>query len=97
MVDSNDILEYLRQNKPQLFQEYHLVKIGLLGSFARDENGALSNIDLRVEFGTPNLYAIKWNLKKEVQSKFNRPVDICRGKYIKPIFRKQIISETKYV
>jgi predicted nucleotidyltransferase len=37
------------------------------------------------------------NLKNEIQTKFNVPVDICREKYIKSVFRDQITTETKYV
>jgi predicted nucleotidyltransferase len=51
-----------------------------------------------VEFedNTPDLYIIKQKIKEEIQSKFNLSVDICREKYIKPIFKKQILSEAKY-
>ncbi len=53
---------------------------------------------LIVEFkkNTSDLYSIKQELKKEIQDKFNIPVDICREKYIKPIFKQQILSEAKY-
>jgi predicted nucleotidyltransferase len=35
-------------------------------------------------------------LKDEIQSRFNLPVDICREKYIKPVFKNQILSDAKY-
>ncbi len=98
MIDSNKILFYLTSNKNRLEKEYHLVKIGVFGSIARGEQNELSDIDLIVEFenNTPDLYSIKQRLKNEIQSKFNLPVDICREKYIKPVFRQQILSEAKY-
>lgn len=98
MIDSDKILYYLTSNKDRLESEYHLVKIGLLGSIARGEQNEKSDIDLIVEFkdNTPDLYSIKQKLKNEIQAKFNLPVDICREKYIKPIFRQQILSEAKY-
>ncbi len=98
MIDSNKILFYLTSNKNRLEKEYHLVKIGIFGSIARGEQNELSDIDLIVEFenNTPDLYSIKQRLKNEIQSKFNLPVDICREKYIKPVFRQQILSEAKY-
>jgi predicted nucleotidyltransferase len=99
MIDSRQILDYLLLNKDRLKKEYHLVRIGIFGSVARDEQIENSDIDLIVEFedNTPDLYSIKQRLKKELQVKFNIPVDICREKYIKPIFRDQILSEAKYV
>jgi predicted nucleotidyltransferase len=55
-------------------------------------------VDLIVEFeeGTSDLFTIKQKLKAEIQTKFNVPIDICREKYIKPIFKELILSEVKY-
>ncbi|MFC0878849.1 nucleotidyltransferase family protein [Saccharicrinis sp. FJH2] len=99
MIDSNQILYYLATNKSRLEKEYHLIKIGIFGSIARGDQNENSDIDLIVEFkdNTPDLYTIKQQLKTEIQSKFNLPVDICREKYIKPIFKNQILTEVKYV
>ena len=99
MIDSKQILNYLVLNKDRYQEEYHLKKIGIFGSLARAEQTEDSDIDLIVEFeeNTPDLYSLKQRLKDEIQEKFNVPVDICREKYIKPIFREQILSEAKYV
>jgi hypothetical protein len=99
MIDKKQILAYLSLNKSRFKKDYHLVKIGVFGSIARGEQNNKSDIDLIVEFedNTPDLYSIKQKLRNEIQSKFNLSVDICREKYIKPIFRNQILSEVKYV
>ena len=99
MSDSNNILSYLKDNKDRLLNDYHLTKIGLFGSMARGEQNDTSDIDLAIEFepNTPDLYSLKLKLKEEIQSKFDRQVDICRLKYIKPIFKSQIQAEIKYV
>lgn len=99
MIDLSQILLYLASNKARFEKEYHLRKIGVFGSIARGEQNAQSDIDLIVEFedNTPDLYSIKQLLKNEIQSKFNRQVDICREKYLNPIFRNQILAEAKYV
>jgi len=99
MIDSNNILSYLKDNKGRLVNDYHLTKIGLFGSMARGEQNDSSDIDLAIEFepNTPDLYALKLRLKEEIQTRFDRQVDICRIKYIKPIFKNQIQSEIKYV
>ena len=98
MIDSSKILFYLTSNKKRLEKEYHLIKIGIFGSIARGEQNEQSDIDLIVEFenNTPDLFSIKQQLKNEIQLQFHLPVDICREKYIKPIFRQRILSETKY-
>lgn len=99
MLDAAIILDYLRKNKVRFFQKYQLTQIGIFGSIARGEQTENSDIDIIIEFepNTSDLYSLKLNLRNEIQSKFNRPVDICRLKYIKPIFRSQIESEIRYV
>jgi hypothetical protein len=76
-----------------------VISIGLFGSYARNEQIESSDIDLILEFenNTQDLYLLKYNLKEELQAQFNKPVDICREKYIKPIFLKDILSQTVYV
>jgi predicted nucleotidyltransferase len=99
MIELSQILFYLASNKTRFEKEYHLKKIGVFGSIARGEQNVQSDIDLIVEFedNTPDLYSLKQLLKNEVQSRFNRHVDICREKYLNPIFRNQILAEAKYV
>jgi len=84
----------------------HLINIGGGGQvFALKSATALildrckSDIDIIVEFEpeTKDLYTLKNNLRREIQTQFNTKVDVCRLKYIKPVFQKQIQSEVKYV
>jgi hypothetical protein len=98
MVDSKQILIYLSSNKDRFKRDYHLIRIGVFGSVARGDQIENSDIDLVVEFeeNTPDLYTIKQRLRDEIQSKFNTTVDICREKYIKPVFKKLVLSEVKY-
>ena len=99
MVTQNQIIHYLSTNKQSISRKYRLKKLGIFGSYARNEQTPASDLDLIVEFedNTPDLYDVKDYLQKEIQSVFDVPVDICREKYIKPIFRQQILSEAIYV
>ncbi len=66
--------------------------MGIFGSYARNEQTPASDLDLMVEFedNTPNLTDIKEFLRNEMQTVFHIPVDICREKYIKPLFRQYL-------
>lgn len=99
MIEQSNIFGYLKANKERLMREYHLTRIGLFGWFSREDYHLASDIDLVVEFEpeTQDLYLLKQNLRKEIQHIFDRPVDICRLKYIKPIFRSQIQQDVQYV
>jgi len=98
MIDSITILNYLRSNKERLKNDYHITQIGLFGSIVRGEQNEKSDIDLVIEFepDTSDLFSLKLKLKNESQNTFNRSVDLCRLKYINPIFKDQIQSEVKY-
>jgi len=99
VVDKSQILQYLSANKINISRKYHLKKLGIFGSFARGEQTQNSDLDLLVEFedNTPDLTEKKELIRNEIQSVFQINVDICTEKYIKPIFRQQILSEAIYV
>ncbi len=99
MIKRDEILSFLRGRKEELFSDYQLVRIGLFGSFARDEGTEDSDIDLLVEFqpNTENLSEKKSKIKMLVAKKFDREVDLCREKYIKPYFKSQILQSVIYV
>jgi predicted nucleotidyltransferase len=99
MLSKEDILSFLEEKKEELFSEYQLIKIGLFGSFAKDEGTGDSDIDLIVEFqpNTENLAEKKSRIKALVRKQFNREVDLCREKYIKPYFKSQILQSAIYV
>ncbi|WP_158858073.1 nucleotidyltransferase family protein [Lunatibacter salilacus] len=99
MINSSEILSFLKENKALLFDECQLVSIGLFGSFSRNEGTENSDIDLIVEFqpNTENLSEKKSKIKDLVARRFDRDVDLCREKYIKPYFRNQIIQSAIYV
>ena len=99
MVSRKEILDFLSEQKDHFRDQYHIVKIGLFGSYARNEQTMLSDIDLVVEFeeNTQNLYDLKRALKEYIREKLNIEVDIAREKYLKPRYKKSILKETYYV
>ena len=99
MTSKGEILDFLARNKDHFRDRYRIIKIGLFGSYARDEQAENSDIDLIVEFenNTPNLYDLKNDLRLYIKENLNLNVDIAREKYIKPIYRKSILKEAIYV
>ncbi len=95
----DDILRFLKENKPHMRDAYHVTRIGLFGSFARSTPTEKSDIDLIVEFedNTPNLYDLKNEFRQYIMKHLDRDVDICREKYIKPYAREVILREAIYV
>jgi hypothetical protein len=94
----DQILNFLSQNKILLRNKYHIVRIGLFGSYARGEQNLDSDIDLLVEFedNTQELYDLKLQIKDFFKSSLGIEVDICREKYIKARIKSAILNETVY-
>ena len=98
MKTRDQVLTFLSQNKKLFRDDFHIIRIGLFGSYARGDQNDGSDIDLLVEFeeGTENLYDLKLQLKEFIRLKLGMEVDICREKYIKSRMRSSILKETVY-
>lgn len=98
MKSRDQILAFLKQNKSLLRERYHIIRIGLFGSYARGDQNINSDIDLLVEFeeNTQDLYDLKLQIKEFFQDRLGIEIDICREKYIKPRIKKSILKETVY-
>ena len=98
MTTRDQILSFIAQNKNLFREKFHIVRIGLFGSYARGDQKVDSDIDLLVEFeeNTQDLFELKSQLKDFFKDKFEINVDICREKYIKPRIKKTILKETVY-
>jgi len=94
-----DILSYLSEHKEEFFHKFDLEKLGLFGSFERGEERKESDIDIIIELKreTRDVYRKKQALKYELESYFQRKVDIAREKYLRPLARKSILKEVTFV
>jgi len=97
MLTREDILTVLRDNKGHFAEKYGVTKLGLFGSFARNEATEQSDVD--VCFDTANAEPfIATHLKAEIEAMFHRPVDIVQPHpYLRPLFRKRLEREVIYV
>ena len=94
-----DIVAYIDSHRDHLRSRFHIRKIALIGSFARDEQTAESDVDLLLDLeeGTADIYRLKRELKNELERQFGRPVELASERYLKPYYRKEILQEAIYV
>lgn len=99
MKTQDEILNFLRHNREHLSDHYHVTKIALFGSFARNQQSENSDVDLLFEFeeGTQNIYDLKDALKSFLSAAFERNVDLAREKYLKPYAKQEILKDALYV
>ena len=99
MDTKDEILDFLKQNRKLLKDRFHITKIGLFGSFARDEQNEESDVDIiiDIESDIKNIYDLKHSLKGYLSNAFGRKVDIAREKYITSYAKKYITKDILYV
>ncbi|OHE10065.1 MAG: hypothetical protein A2513_08180 [Sulfurimonas sp. RIFOXYD12_FULL_33_39] len=95
-LDKTNILNYLKEHYCEFKDKYHVEKIGLFGSFARDEANEDSDIDIFVKM-QPSLFDMV-AIKEQIEKDLHKKVDIIREhKNIKPFFLKMIQKDLIYV
>ena len=99
MTQKKDIIDYLERNKALFYKQFSVVKIGVFGSYARDEQTDNSDIDIIIDMpkGTENIFEKRMKLKETISNHFSMPVDVCHERAIKPFFRDLILKDVIYV
>ena len=96
MLTREEILQFLRDNKDRFAEQYGVTKIGLFGSFARDEATEESDVDVCVEM--PPTYDGMCRLRDEIMDRSLREVDLVRVRHgMNAILRKFIDRDAVYV
>ena len=96
MVQRDQILDFLKQNKKDLEIRFSVVRIGLFGSFLRGSANEKSDVDILVELGVPT-FDHCMDLKFLLEDRLGRPVDLVLADSLKPRRKHVITSEVAYV
>lgn len=91
----DQIKRILKEQKPLLFEKYHVSKIGVFGSVARNEQTEVSDIDILVEFSKPVGFEF-FDLQDYLQTLFDKPVDLVTVNALKPQIKEEILSEVQF-
>lgn len=85
----------LKQQKTFLKEQYYVNKIGVFGSYAREEQTDESDIDILVEFNRPVGFEFI-ELKYHLESVFNKQVDLVTINGLKPSMKEDILNEVLF-
>ena len=97
MKTKEEYLDILRKYLDLKSKVYGIVKIGIFGSVARNEQTEDSDVDVCVEMQKPDMFSLV-HIKEDLQHLFGRPVDIVRLRdNMNPMLSKQIQRDGIYV
>jgi predicted nucleotidyltransferase len=97
-LTKNDIIENLKEKEKLLREKFHVKRIGIFGSFARNENSDKSDIDFLVEFDIPleSYIQNRLNLIEYLEKLFGRKIDLANPNSLKPLYKNTILNQALY-
>ncbi len=96
-MKQKDVLRILARFRDLKQAEFGIVRIGVFGSVAREENTDASDVDVVVELGRPDLLALV-GIKQELEEMLHQPVDVVRYRAgMNAHLKQRIEQEAVYV
>ena len=96
-MSREEIIQFLRENKADLEVRFGVITLGLVGSYARDEGTADSDIDLIVEIRSENKFRSFFGLLHFLQDSLPARIDLATESSLKPLVRESVMKDIHYV
>lgn len=93
MSDRDTILASLRRASPTLRERYPIRSLALFGSFARNDAGEASDLDILVEFSQPVSLSAFLALEDELKALTGRDVDLVSRDALKPHIGRSVARD----
>ncbi len=94
-MNKNILLNYLKEHFQEFHKDYNVEKIGIFGSYARDEANENSDIDIFVQMHPKLLDMVA--IKQYIEKDLNLKVDIIRLRdKMNPYLKKRILRDGIY-
>lgn len=97
MVYLKECKSKLSEFKSQFGDKFGIIRLGIFGSVAREENNEDSDIDIVVEVKKPSL-TIMYELEQSLKALFGCDVDLVRYRQsLRPLFKSNIQKDVVFV
>jgi uncharacterized protein len=94
-MDKAFVLNFLRTHKGELAHRYGVEKIGLFGSYAKDEQHEGSDIDLAILSSNKDFF-VREDLREYLEKNLGARVDVGYIDSFRSYYREQIDKEIIY-
>lgn len=97
MKTRDEVLQILTNQKSSLLETYQLTRLGIFGSYAREEQSDDSDIDILVEYeNAPTLYRLI-ELRDYLSELSATKVDVVTRNGLKARMRERVLAEVIYL
>ena len=93
----DEILDFMKAHKKELEEQLGVKKIGLFGSYARDDAHENSDIDIAVELSDSNKANNYFKLLHFFEDNLHKKIDLGIESTIKPAIKDYVCKEIIYV
>jgi uncharacterized protein len=97
MVRTDEILDSLRQAKPQLAAAFRVQEIGLFGSVIRGEQREDSDIDILVDLPEEADLLDLIGLSQFLEERLHHKVDVVPKKSLRIEIRERVLKEVRFL
>ena len=91
----SEVIRFLKENKEFFKKNYKVNRIGLFGSYARNENTEDSDIDIIVDM--PSSFDSFFELKEYLENGLKAKIDLGLEDTLRQLIREKIRNEIIYV
>ncbi|SRR5690606_32732959 len=99
-MDKAFIINELKNSKKELGEKFNISRIGLFGSYSRNDQTAKSDLDLVYELVEGKRLGLKevYDLELFFKDKFKmQKIDLINLKYINPVIESEMMKSVIYV
>lgn len=95
-MNGEDIITFFKEHKSEI-ERYGVEKIGLFGSYSKNQEKENSDIDVLVQFKEGNkTFDNYMDLKFYLEDKFNKEIDLVIDENIKEDLKNEILGSVRY-
>jgi uncharacterized protein len=97
LMGKPEIIDIIKNSKPEMETLYGVTKVGLFGSYVREQQRKKSDIDILVSFSRDIDLFDFIDLREYLEARFHQKVDLVMESALKHAIGKRILSEVEYV
>jgi len=96
-IGKQEVINIIRDTKPELATRYGVERLGLFGSYVRGQQRKRSDIDILVSFNREIDLFDFVDLREYLEARLQHKVDLVMESALKPANGKRILAEVEYV